>query len=559
MLIADYIAKILSLYGVTDAFGIPGGVVLDMMYALAGTGVEIQPHLLYNEQTVGFAACGYAQTSKKLGVAYATRGPGIMNMLTSMAEAYQESIPVLFLTAHGERIESEKRFENNQEVNLKDAVSSYTKYAANVETVSEVIEHLQKAICCALSGRKGPVFLDIKSNLFSEKIDKLWVDNIKTVNTGLECSTDRINEILDVISAQLKKSIRPVILIGDGLRYIYDKKKLKECLEQIQLPILSSRGAQDIAASSQWYYGYIGSHGLRYSNFILSKADLIISIGNRLAFPKKSKSFGTVMESKTIIRIDIDANELGQQFPQVINRVADFNDLIEPLCKRNICFKDINGWLDICRKLREKLEDYDVSEPVKKIAEIMNKKTEDTVYVTDVGNNEFWFSRAYEKCRRGEIYTSKAFGTLGVALGKAIGAYYGTHKEIVCVIGDQGMQFNIQELQYISYWKLPITILLINNGCSGMIKESEMRRCGMNYLHVDKESGYTVPNFKAVSKSYEIDYATTVSEVNDAKPVLYEILIDSEVFLTPYIPKGEALQKMHPTMPEKLYQELNEL
>ena len=94
MLIADYIAKILSLYGVTDAFGIPGGVVLDMMYALAGTGVEIQPHLLYNEQTVGFAACGYAQTSKKLGVAYATRGPGIMNMLTSMAEAYQESIQI---------------------------------------------------------------------------------------------------------------------------------------------------------------------------------------------------------------------------------------------------------------------------------------------------------------------------------------------------------------------------------------------------------------------------------------------------------------------------------
>jgi acetolactate synthase-1/2/3 large subunit len=283
MIVADYIAETLMRLGVTDAFGIPGGVILPFLDAMKKKEPHLTPHLTYHEQTAGFAALGYAQISGKLGVAYATRGPGISNMITCVAEAYQESLPVLFITAHGNRQNHGMRFENNQELNIVHMVSAITKYAADIDNIDDVVTIFLTACRKAIEGRKGPVLVDIDSTLWEKEL----CENIAVYDEVYSCEDDKADAAkmaVQAIEETISQAKRPIILIGNGLRHTVSKKTLYDVVESIKIPVLSSRGSQDLISGSPYYFGYIGSHGIRYSNFILSKTDLIISIGNRLAF-----------------------------------------------------------------------------------------------------------------------------------------------------------------------------------------------------------------------------------------------------------------------------------
>ena len=327
MTVAEYIVDRLIQFGVTDAFGIPGGVVLELLYAMEDRKNELTPHLSYHEQMAGFAACGYAQASGKLGVAYATRGPGITNMITCMAEAYQESIAVLFITAHGHRSEKGMRFGENQELDIVGAVSGFVKYASNIETLEDVVSKLKIACEIAIKGRNGPVVLDFASKLFGQEIPE---SNKYVYECDVEdYAKDQSPEIIRKIGEKLSHVQRPIVLIGDGIRAACAGWKCIKTIEKLGCPILSSRASQDLAAQSKLYYGYIGSHGLRYSNFILSKADLIIAIGNRLAFPKDSESFAPIVKETAMIRLDIDEKEFASGFDNSLNFkivVMDFID-----------------------------------------------------------------------------------------------------------------------------------------------------------------------------------------------------------------------------------------
>ncbi len=538
MRVSEYIVGELLKQGVTDAFGIPGGVVLPLLYELDKS--DIEPHLTFHEQTAAFAACGYAQASGKLGVAYATRGPGISNMFTTIAEAYQESVPVLFVTAHGRRETVESvRFSYNQELDIVCAVQSMTKYAVNIDEVDQVVPSVREAIRNATSGRKGPVLIDVFSSLWDEEISVS-----ETYDKPEETKSD-VEKIITDINEHLTVAKRPVILIGDGLRYAADKKQLVAIADNLKLPILSSRGSQDLVSGTRFYYGYVGSHGIRYSNFILSKADLIIALGNRMAFPHNSASFATVLEHAQIIRIDIDEGELKNSISGEVSYNLDAGAIIERLSDTSIDKK--YEWLDICDRLRDELNDEDCSEPVNEIVKHIAKNS-DCIYVCDVGNNEFWFSRAYEKARcKDPVLMSKSFGTLGSSICKAIGAYYAKHINIVCVVGDQGFQYNIQELQYIVHNNLPIKILLINNNCSRMIADHENGKYRERLIHVTKETGYSTPDFMAIAKAYGFEDRLIVLDVEE------------NIKLTPTLPKGKECQDMEPSINREKYNLLNSL
>lgn len=563
MTVAEYIVDKLIQYNVTDAFGIPGGVILKLLYAMDERADELTPHLNYHEQMAGFAACGYAQASGKLGVAYATRGPGITNMITCIAEAYQESLPVLFITAHGTRTENGMRFANNQELNIVNATYEFTKYGSNIETINEVTVKLNQAFKCALTGRKGPVILDFSSQLFGQEV----LDTSKT-----EFKNDFIQnepfKAIQKIHQQLTQAKRPVVLIGDGAR-IYKNEACIKSIEKLGCPILSSRASQDLFSQSALYYGYIGSHGLRYSNFILSKADLIIVIGNRMAFPPKSKSFEPIMK-KQIIRIDIDKNEFIRNIPYSSNFMIEAENFIQALNDDIYSFDIKAEWVGICNILRKELNSYDVSEPVQKLIKFLQCQSKEYQYVCDIGNNEFWFARAYESVRpKGKVLYSKSYGTLGAALGRAIGAYYATAQDTICIIGDQGFQYNIQELQFISYWNLPIGIILLNNSSSGMISDHEKKISNFKLIHVNEKTGYTTPDFKKIICGYKIDYISSYDEwskktnaINKEgilKPFVYEINFDSDITLEPNLPSGNACQNMTPLLDDTLYNRLEQL
>lgn len=563
MRVAEYIVDELIKYGVTDAFGIPGGVILKLLYAMKNRESELSPHLNYHEQAAGFAACGYAQVGGKLGVAYATRGPGIANMITCIAEAYQESLPVLFLTAHGSRPKRGMRFENNQEMDIVDMVSGITKLAANIEKPSEVKDILHKACDIAISGRKGPVLLDFASSIFDKPIgESEEAQAVPLADAdGKSGWGDAAVAAIEAMKKMVDSAKRPVILIGDGIRHALNKEQLYGLAEKLRIPVLSSRGAQDLLSGSPYFFGYIGSHGTRYSNFILSKADCIVAIGNRLAFLAGSESFAPLVKQAKILRLDIDEKEFIREIPGADAYEADARTFLHKL-QQWVPIAENSDWMETCNRLREELEGCDCTEPVRKLESFLEKMGADKTYVCDVGNNEFWFARAFEKARKpGTVLYSKSYGTLGAALGRAIGAYYAVGDEIVCVMGDQGFQYNLQELQYIAVWGLPIKVVVLNNGISGMILDHERKLFGEHLLHVNEESGYRAPDFQKIVSAYGMDYTTdeTVAAKKAKGPVFYEIAIDKAIGLTPNLPKGNPCQDMEPLIERDKYDYLNTL
>ncbi|MCI8773039.1 MAG: thiamine pyrophosphate-binding protein [Lachnospiraceae bacterium] len=563
--VSEYLVNQLIKYDVTDTFGIPGGVILRFLDAMKMREPIITPHLMYHEQTAGFAACGYAQASGRLGAAYATRGPGITNMITCIAEAYQESLPVLFITAHGNRPDSNMRFENNQELNIVKMVSDITKYAADLDEIKDVVYVIEKACFEAVSGRKGPVLLDVSSALWNKDLNEEDMIQVRDVNRSLQGKAPiDYGSIIENIEDEVKKANRPVVLIGDGLRYSISKAALFEFANKMKLPVISSRGSQDLLGGNPYYYGYIGSHGIRYANFILSKADLVVSLGNRLAFPVKSESFSQVFRKAKLIRVDIDSQEFNRSISGSTEYAVDAGVVIKEILARGVqdAWNVKDDWIEVCNSLKAALSEYDISQPVDVLTDIISMTNGEATIVSDIGNNEFWASRAYERTGRvGTLLMSKAYGTLGVALGRAIGAYYANKKPVVCIMGDQGFQSNLQELQYISQWKLPIKIVVLNNYISGMILDHEKEMLGDRLVHVDHDSGYLSLAFTKVTSAYGI---STTEDVNafiqyGDGAILLETKINTDIRLTPNLPKGRPCQDMEPFINRGLYEELNAL
>ena len=558
MKVSEYIVSRLVKDDVTDAFGVPGGVILKLLYAMEENS-KIVPHLMTNEQSAGFAACGYAQASGKLGVAYATRGPGITNMMTCIAEAYQESLPVIFITAHGKRTETKTRFEDNQELEIVNSVLNITKYAVSIDEIETVSYEIDKACKIALDERKGPVLVDILSSLYDKEIEKSEISDYTGIkkNEAVDCSS-----IIDKVKESIEEAKRPIILIGDGIRNLVSPNEMEKFSENLKIPIISSRGSQDILMQSQYYYGYIGSHGTRYSNFILSKTDLIIVLGNRLAFPLKSESYAPVIEKVRMIRFDIDENEFTREIKNADNYKIDVKELIEYVVRNNIIIETHMDWIEVCDRLKEELEEYDKPEPVKRLEKYFRNQNSEKVYVVDVGNNEFFSSRAIEAAHpKGMMLCSKTYGTLGVALGRAIGAYYATKKEVICIMGDQGFQYNTQDLQYIARHKLPIDVVVLNNRSSGMIADHEHQLFGEKFVHVNENCDYFVPDLALISKAYGFCYRTDCDKNCEKQQfnILYEIKYPRDISLVPNLPKGNVCQNMEPLMENDKYTMLDQI
>ena len=562
----DWIVDYLINIGVTDVFGIPGVIVMDFLYAVDKRKPEITPHLNYHEQGSSFAACGYAQTTGRLGVAYSTRGPGLTNMITAMADAYYDSIPVLFLTAHSTKeIESKMRVMYNQEIDTVALTKSITKRAVRIDNIEELQNEVIRAYHEAMTGRKGPVFLDILNELFSCEIK---CNAVKTMNTILHNEVDTSYEekaLFFLLKEKVSNASRPVVLIGNGARKKECKEIIKKIADKSKIPILSSRTGQDIVPDSPYYFGFVGSRATRYSNFILSKADLIIAIGNRLSFPIKSKSFTSIVEKAFFIRIDVDDSEFVRQLPYCANFKMDCLKALSLIERADLQYKDSVEWINVCKRLKSELDCYDKNVVISNLMNIIESCEPDATLVCDVGNHSFWVTTAYSYSKvTNRILYSGSFGTLGSALPKSIGAYYATKKNIICFTGDQGVQFNIQELQYISKHRLPIKIVVLNNSSSGMIMERELARYGQHLVHTTSDSGYGYPNFEKIADCYGFDYIRVDSSgidniIYDNGPCIVEFIIEQNTYLEPSLPIGKPCQDLSPELSRKLYDELDNL
>lgn len=559
--IVDFLIK----KGVTDIFGIPGVVIMDFLYAIDSRKPEITPHLCYHEQGGAYEACGYAQSTGKLGVAYSTRGPGFTNMLTAIADAYYDSIPVMFFSAHANtEINRNMRVLNNQEIDTVGIAKHVTKYAVRIDNVADLQHEVIRAYQHATSGRKGPVFLDICSSVFAQDIEE--TDN--TIILYSNKYDDEGPQAAKEVVKRIKKSSRPVFLIGNGVRDDDSVRILKSLAKEYEIPILSSRGGQDVVPDVDEYFGFVGSRATRHSNFIISKADFIVAVGNRLSFPTKSKSFRPIVEKSFTVRIEADRAELERDIPNSIGYVAEALSFFRALQNENLKYSGSREWIDVCRKLRATLQGWDEIPVIAKIRQIIEKSGCGSVLSCDVGNHSFWVTsaHAYSGCSNRILY-SGSFGALGCALPKAIGAHYSTRKPSVCFVGDQGMQFNMQEMQLIAQNHLPITVIVLNNQSSGMIMEREKARYGDHYLHTTTDSGYSFPSYKAIAEVYGFEYHCIDAMNADLKidfqfgtgPMLMEFMVDDDTVLYPTLPQGNPCQDLAPALPRDIYELLDKL
>lgn len=356
-------------------------------------------------------------------------------------------------------------------------------------------------------------------------------------------------DIVKSLIREINSSRRPLLLIGDGIHQSDTDKLLNKFVADTKIPVISSRYTHDVMIHSSLYYGYVGSHGIRYTNYIISEADLIISLGNSLSFPENSKSYSEIINGCKFFKIDIDdTNLVKKRFGY--NFVTDLKSLIPKLVDNASKFIISKEWLERCNELRTGLWSEDSPEIVRMLSHTLTALPNDYTVIGDVGNIEFWLSRAMVLGKKNNrtLY-SKSFGTLGNSLGKAIGAYYATKRPVAVFVGDQGIQFNIQDLHYISTNNLPILIFIANNHTSGMIRDREKRSGFSHFLHVTQNDGYKTPNFMKIADSYGICYKKLKNKIGiiEAMPIIIEIEYD-DYQLVPWLPEGNSCRNMAPEL-----------
>ena len=569
MLVCDYIVKFFIEKGITDVFGYPGGMVTYLMDSLSKKQNEIKTHTNYHEQAAAFAACAYAQVKGIPGAAYATSGPGATNLITGIANAFFDSIPVIFITGQVNTYESKDNFKMRQrgfqETDIVAICNPITKYSIKVTDATQIAYELEKAYYYAISGRKGPVLLDIPMNIQRTEINENSLVHFK------DNQKQKIDyfEIADLLLEKLNTCRKPMFLFGAGInRNFYIKEQVSNLLNKINVPVASSMIGIDIISSDYKYnMGFIGAYGHRTANFCAMKSDLIIAFGARLDLRQVSANRKDFAPEASIIRIDIDNNELEYHIrDNDINIQCDVNEVIKELNKLNFEGNKLHDdWREYCNYLKKELNNYDNEPANKVIAQLSELIADSTVITTDVGQNQIWVAQSFKVKKNQRILFSGGHGAMGYSLPAAIGAYYASLKPIICFSGDGGLQMNIQELQFIKANNIPIKIILFNNHSLGMIRHFQEMYFNSNFSQTKENTGYSVPNFCEVAKAYcirsikistknEIDKLKSI--LNDNESAFIEIRLSDTTYVFPKLAINKPINDQEPEMDRTLYSNL---
>ena len=566
MKVSDYIVEFLVSKGITDVFGYPGGVICHLMDSITKYKDKICAHTNYHEQARAFAACGYAQASLKPGVAYATSGPGATNLITGISNAYFDSIPTIFITGqvdtYAAKGELNVRQRGFQETDIVSMVKSVTKYCVCVESPDKLQEHLEKAYYYTTTGRPGPVLLDIPADIQRSEIEPKMKERCSIESIELENLQEKAELIIDA----LKKAERPCFLFGSGIKQSGMVKELRTLLEYANIPVVASMLAFDVLPYDHpLNYGFVGANGHRYANFILAKSDLVITFGTRLDLKQVSGKREQFAPNAKLMRVDIDSGELTYKVRKdEIQILADIKLLIPELLNRLRGTElKYTEWTSVCDIIRNKLRGIDYEKYHDFISAISNKVPDNTVITTDVGHQQVWVAQAFQVKEKQSVYFSGGLGSMGYSLPAAIGAHYGTGKPVISISGDGGLQMNIQELQFVRRENLPITIVVINNFALGMIRHFQEMNFNTNYTQTTADSGYTVPNFEAITKAYGLDYYKVkdledIEQIsfNSLKPSLIEVYLPMNTYLYPKFGFNKPNQDQDPAIDRKLYEYL---
>lgn len=577
MKVSDYIFAELAALGVKDVFTVSGGAAMHLLDSL-GTNKDIDYISTHHEQAAAMAAEGNARITGKPGVALVTSGPGGTNALTGVCGAWIDSIPTIFISG---QVTSNTLIEGTglrqfgiQESDIVSMVKSVTKYAVTIKDPNQVKYHLQKAIHLATTGRPGPVWLDIPLDIQSKLITPDLCPSFEPKEQEV-LQNEPLKKQVGKCIELLINSERPVLISGYGIRLSKGEKEFLQLVEKLKIPVISSWTTSDLIPSShELSIGRSGIFGDRGGNFTVQNSDLVLSIGSRLSVPQVGYNFPLFARAAKKIVVDIDPAELNKpSLKPDIPVQADAREFMLELLDQLKDAKplEINSWLQKCQDWKAK---YPVVLPEYKecknsvnsfyfVQLLSEKLDEKAVIVTDMGTSFTCTMQTFKTKLGQRLSTSSGHASMGFGLPGAIGACIGNNrKDTVCISGDGGLQMNIQELQTMVHYNLPIKLFVLNNNGYLTIKATQQNHFG-RFVGAEQSSGVTCPDIIKIAKAYglpNVRIANTEelnakidSVLQTSGPIVCEIIMEEN---QPLIPRVSSLKRPDGTIVSKPIEDL---
>jgi acetolactate synthase-1/2/3 large subunit len=520
MRVADYIFKYLADYGIRHVFLVVGGGAMHLNDALRKE-KRIKYVCTHHEQAAAIAGEGYARASGGLAVVNVTSGPGGTNTLTGVIGSWLDSVPVLYLsgqvkyeTTIASIPGSHLRQLGDQEINIIDIVKPVTKYAKMITKPDAIKAELEKAVYIATSGRPGPVWLDIPLDVQGALIDEQGFENQDMVNIPLTLK----DEIISAVIEELQKAERPVLIAGHGIRISKAKKEFLKLVDLLNIPVVTTFNGFDLVASKSGnFIGRIGSLGNRAGNFALQNADLVICLGTRNNIRQVSYNWASfAMHAKKII-IDIDDAELRKKTVKGDLLIcSDAKVFITKLLKKiPDGFKIDKAWREWCQIRKKRypavLDGYRIQNgqsvhPYHFIEELTTALDDNALVVAGNGTACVALFHAGIVKTGQRIFWNSGCAAMGYDLPASIGAAFAGNQEVVCITGDGSIQMNLQELQTIKHYNLPIKIFILNNQGYRSIELTQTEFFNCNFIGCNNESGISFPDNSKLADMYNFKY-----------------------------------------------------
>lgn len=499
--------------GVDVVFGYPGGTILNIYDELYNYSDKIKHILTSHEQGASHAADGYARSTGKVGVCFATSGPGATNLTTGIATAYMDSVPVVFISCNvNDSLIGKDTF---QEVDLVGITMPITKCNYLVKDVKKLADVVREAFAIARSGRKGPVLIDIVKNVTAETAD------YESLAIDKHSSTGRIKQLLnrsshnftaptpDMSDIQklvdlIKESKKPLTICGGGVIRSGADKELKEFVTKVDSPVaITVMGAGGIEGRNKLVTGLIGMHGSKASNIACAKCDLLIALGCRFS-DRVALNPKTFANNAKIVQIDIDRAEINKNVKTYHHIIGDVKKVLTLLNKNLSPLKHEEWKKEVFEHSTETIYDEenrnDTLTPKQILSTIARMLPQDTMVATDVGQHQMWAIQHFHFDYPGQLITSGGFGTMGFGLGAAIGAKIGNpDKAVILITGDGSFRMNLTELATVEHYNLPIIIFIFNNGALGMVRQWQSLIYKKHYSETLLDRG---PDFVKIASAY---------------------------------------------------------
>lgn len=544
---SQVIIEVLKEQDVDTVFGIPGGSVIPLYDALYDS--DLNHILATHEQMAAHMADGYARVTGKVGVCIATSGPGATNLVTGIANAYMDSVPIVAIT--GQVATSLIGKDSFQEVDIAGITMPVTKHNFIVKSPDKLADTLREAFFIAKEGRPGPVLVDIPKD-----IQTTDMNFIKRKDFYVEVKKHHVDESDLTKAAELiNSSKKPVIFAGGGVIWGEASKSLYDFAKENMIPVATSlMGLGCFPEDDELSLGLIGMHGSRYANTAIYKSDLVIAIGTRFSDRVAGKVGGLAPDAK-VIHIDIDPAEIGKNVDVDVPLVGNIKEVLSLLNDR---IEDINHeeWIHELLSIREKTsfryKDDGKLKPQWIIEKVQEIGKDDLIMATEVGQNQMWTAQYFKFKEPRTFVTSGGLGTMGFGLPASIGAQVGRNdKRVVNIAGDGSIRMNIHALETMAIYNIPVITIILNNQTLGMVRQWQNLLFNKRYSQTDLNPNL---DFSKVAEAFGVsgrriytkeEFEESFKEaLSNNKPYVLECMIDKDEMVLPFIPAGGTIEEM---------------